>query len=448
MIDFITVYLDYLGLNGKTHLENCKAKLVFGKPGTFTNEGDFIPTKNFKAECVAEYKNLKFEIFKSGRIKLSGSLHVFWNNGKHNYNNFDFKALQEVLNEIAGQLDLDLKRATIHHMEYGVNLTDLAYSASQIVQHLMIHSGKGGPKMFGKSTFGTPSEFYSIERKEFILKCYSKSKHYNLIGTNIFRVENKILKSRELKKFKINSLFDLRNSTIINILLYRLLDIWDEVLINDWTIRELELTKNQRINLKEYRNPVFWVDLHQETRTRNRNRFRTKIGLYNSIVENYSENIHRIIRDSIIQQWTNNTLGNNTEVQTEKCKITTITPKPKKSDKVQDHLYIKGDLASIHFKVCSVTGINISSQKESSHFLSKQSILKIWQCDKLLYQELFVKYGPKPGRVLRLDEETEVMAKNIRNQESNIRKTKRHRYFKFKDSLFPYLPEIPIYAKG
>ena len=63
MIDFITVYLDYLGLNGKTHLENCKAKLVFGKPGTFTNEGDFIPTKNFKAECVAEYKNLKFEIF-------------------------------------------------------------------------------------------------------------------------------------------------------------------------------------------------------------------------------------------------------------------------------------------------------------------------------------------------------------------------------------------------
>ncbi|MBK6821528.1 MAG: hypothetical protein IPG87_00430 [Saprospiraceae bacterium] len=56
--------------------------------------------KGLIPEMTAEYKNLDFEIFKNGAVYLKGSLHVFWNDGIHNYNDFGIEGLKTVLKEL------------------------------------------------------------------------------------------------------------------------------------------------------------------------------------------------------------------------------------------------------------------------------------------------------------------------------------------------------------
>lgn len=419
MNDFIKLDITYVS---REHLESCG--LVFAKPGKVNQDtGEFLPDKRVKALLVAEYKNLKFEIFKSGKIVLSGSFHRYSNDGIHNYNNFTFAALQDVINDICQRFGIDPIKAIIHHLEFGINLYDLSYRATQIVQNLMIHSGRGNlPKHFKYLAHNTPSEFKCIVRDWYILKIYDKGKHYQR-EENIFRLECKAKKMHRLNDMGICNLADLTKPETMNKLSEMLQFLWSGVLINDWTIRQNEIAQDLRYKLKDWRNPTYWTNLKSATKTKNRNKFNKELNQYLILVQEHSDNIHKIINDSLVLNWCKNT----TELKNE------ITP-----SKVQEHPFIINGLAPAPDKVCIKTGIDISKQKEGSRYLREQTVREIYQFDKFIYQELFTKYGPKPERVLTPEEEFEAICKNIRNKDSNPRKRNRMRDFKYKNSLFPF----------
>lgn len=428
MIDFIKLDITSIG---KEKLE--ARGIVFNQPVLLNHEtGELTANKGIRAEYIANYKNLLFELFKGGKIILSGSLHRYYNDGLHNYNNFNFAGLNEVILDLQQRFGIDPKKSTIHHIEFGLNLFDLPYSASQIVQNLMIHSGKGNPlEVFKYHSQKTPSEYKSIVRDWYTLKTYDKGKHYQR-KEEIFRIECKATKMNQLNKLGISTLEDLTKIESMDILLNVLKSIWAGVLLNDWTIQEENLTPIIRNQLKDWRNIIYWINLKKECQIKNRNKFNYELNDYHKIVQEHSENVHKVIFDSLVQNW---------------CKNTTIERVALNLEKMQEHHLVMDDLAPIPSKVCKITGIDISNQKEGSYYLRESTIEKIYIEAKEKYQFLKDEFGPKKKQIESLKDEFEAIAKNIRNRDSNPRKRERDIFEKFKTSLFPYEPRIPIYSK-
>tara|TARA_R110002126_G_scaffold77796_3_gene194054 strand:+ start:126584 stop:126940 length:357 start_codon:yes stop_codon:yes gene_type:complete len=76
-------------------------------------------------ECsrlILEYKNLTITIYKNKVAILTGSLHYFYNDGIHNYNNFTFTNLINTLDEVANLLEIELYQFILQNIEFGVNL--------------------------------------------------------------------------------------------------------------------------------------------------------------------------------------------------------------------------------------------------------------------------------------------------------------------------------------
>lgn len=77
---------------------------------------------------VAKHKGLKFFIIKSKKYKgkyyceVRGSLHKYFNNGKHNTNDFTIKDLKTVINDLHKKFNINPKTAILRNVEFGVNI--------------------------------------------------------------------------------------------------------------------------------------------------------------------------------------------------------------------------------------------------------------------------------------------------------------------------------------
>ena len=419
MVDYIVLCLSYLS---KEILEAKGVEFRIPAKGFNPKTGELIKDERFNYKWEGEFKNLKFLIDTKGKVFLKGSLHKFWNNGEHNYNDFNLTALIEVINELRSKFGIIPEITKIHHVEIGLNIDDLHFKTKKINEHLLFHSGQGIPiEKFKYKRHLKDSDFIIVERDKYAIKSYDKAKHCGLHG-DIYRFEIKYKKAANLKVLGINTLSDLINPTKIELLKIDFLKKWNEVFLFDWTIRKDELKPKAKSKLKDWQRLNYWEELKALKESRNRNKFSTELKEYEKIVQGHSENVKVIIAESLDKKW---------------CKVTTeLIPKPN-SKKVQGHTNIIGELAPISQKYCKITGIDISAQKQGSRFLRETTLFEIYKNDKFQYQELVRKFGPRSGRILNLDEELIVICKNIRNQDSNPRLATRKRVITYRNSLFP-----------
>lgn len=84
----------------KCSIDEFKRKLPF-KIGVDLATGEIIDNVP-----KAEYKNFTFQIFQSGRIEITGSLHKYWNDGESNFNDFALEDVRQVINELRDLFDL------------------------------------------------------------------------------------------------------------------------------------------------------------------------------------------------------------------------------------------------------------------------------------------------------------------------------------------------------
>jgi hypothetical protein len=77
MIDFIKLETKPNDINGFLQ------RLNVGYKGEFVGE-----TFEVTGKYSAKIKNIKLKILPSGWLIIAGSIHQFWNDGKHNYNDF------------------------------------------------------------------------------------------------------------------------------------------------------------------------------------------------------------------------------------------------------------------------------------------------------------------------------------------------------------------------
>jgi hypothetical protein len=249
---------------------------------------------------VAEYHYCKIIIHKNN-VMFSGSIHKMWNSLNetfapnhiqtkkykgYNGNQFDYNAIIKVRKHLERLFNCCPKQMLFQNIEFGVNTT-LSFSPNLFLKGLLYHFNKLFEYRFN-------GNFAQVIHQRYLLKIYNKSYQYGITG-NLLRVELKIIKTVELKKIGVVTFADINKNTLDKakqLLLRR----FDEVMYYDYTIRKNKLSNHNKIALMKYSNPRYWINY---LKPKHRDRHKKRLA---EITDNYSDNLHRKIRQDILEK--------------------------------------------------------------------------------------------------------------------------------------------------
>ena len=339
-----------VSIEGNSLLDfHSKVNLSTGEMGVYSN---------------AYYKGLEFKKYlptqtnPKGRITLEGSLHKFWNNGAHNFNDFGVDQINSVCNDLADSFDIHSDNCRLINVEIGVNINP-PVKTKHILQRCIMHK-RDVLKWVQTKDEGN---YIQSRKQRHIIKLYDKKTHYTNQGFDILeetmRVEIKFCKMHQLNQLGIFTLADLINYDLSNFK-EQLLKEWDNVLLFDDKV--LKGSKNEG----KYSSSFYWQTLNSELFKYHRYKLKT-------LISETSNNLHKSVRDLIDEK---------VDILNEKT--TVINP-----------LYIpllRGVYDTKDRRSCKVTGLNISMQKESSFLLSHTGLKYYFKTDKKVYDEVKRKY--------------------------------------------------------
>ena len=268
MVDFVKVICRDVGfLRDHEYLETLFKREVNLSTGE---------TKNFES---ATLQNLKFKLYDSGLLELSGSLHKYWNNGQHNANDFSFSSLLNVLNELKREFGIDLDQCMIQNIEFGLNIRPPVPS-NEILESLVVHKAKGFDRRFN----GLMKE---ASYSQYICKYYDKGKQEKL-SHECFRYELKYIRSCQLTAFGIKNLADLQQSGWPKLVENELLKHWQNTLLYEPTYSQTPKY--------EWQIPCYWSKLPATTRLRQKQQFKR-------VMETHSENLKDQLETLLLGKW-------------------------------------------------------------------------------------------------------------------------------------------------
>ncbi len=238
----------------------------------------------------AFYKSMEFRIYESGTIYLSGSLHKYWNDGEHNFNDFDYEAFVSVLKDLKQKFNIDADQLILRQLEIGVNIVP-PYPTNDILNFCFIHRGR----QFNRISVPDEGRYIQAEHSQYFIKIYDKANHYRRKGydvpySELLRFEIKYRKMEKLKKLNIISLGDIVRMGFGDFV--ELLSTeWKAVLFYDFTI-----LYDKETHLK-YSNKLFWLELRNRPSAFNKHRRKLRY-----IVEYHSEQIAYCVNKRIVDK--------------------------------------------------------------------------------------------------------------------------------------------------
>ncbi len=235
----------------------------------------------------AKYKGLLFKIYYGNdanewysRITLEGSLHKFWNNGKHNYNDFGIVELLKVLEILKNKFGISPNNCKINQIEIGVNLI-VDFNVYDFLTCCIMH--KTNRLKWHKTN--SKGHYLLAEYQRYIFKLYDKATQYKnqkyKIENEILRIEIKYRNMEDLrKKYKISTFEDLLVFGLENFIPL-LIEKWQEVIFYEKEI--FDNTKDEN----KYNNANFWNKLNPENYKYHRKEMYKKIKKYDKSTKEY-----------------------------------------------------------------------------------------------------------------------------------------------------------------
>lgn len=376
--------------------------LTTGEMKTTNRNGNKVtPSKN------ASYKGLEFKIYDTGTIKLSGSLHKYWNDGAHNYNDFNNEAVLFILNDLNTKFDIDPSKCILKCLEIGINITP-PVPTNEILDNCLLHKTK--PFEYQKNS--NEGKYKQVEHSQYIIKIYNKALHYKSKGfkikDEIMRFEIKYTKMQKLNEKGIFSLQDLMNYGLRNFKEI-VLNEWQNVLFYDNTIQIEHLSRSSKKALLEYSNPNYWTGLLANNQTKNFTYHKNKL---KKIVSKNSNKIQDLIAETIGKK-----------VDFLNSKTIQIDPLTIMSKRI-----VFNDDNDTKKHICKVTGFNISMQKENSSLLSHTGLKYYYNTDKRIFEQIKRRYLTKIWFKSNFETQIKEIAHNIRNENSNKTKKQKRIY--------------------
>lgn len=286
-----------------------------------------------------EYCNMILKVYPNKGIYISGSLHKLYNEGLHNYNQFNESALNralELLNEVFG---IKPKNIRILCLEYGVNITPPIQS-NLIIDNLMQHKCKD----FEQKISNDKGKYSQCEHSDYIIKIYNKGKQYSL-DENLLRIE---IKQTNWSTYRLkNRIVTLQDFIECDktIFIQNLISKWNEIVFYDPTNKGVE-------KWSKYSNVNFWRD-----------------------IKGYSGTTIKKHRDRLRE------LNSNNGVDVQKLVSIEILQNIEKLQGVKNFKFNES-------KLCLVTGIDISMQKDNSKLLSHSGLRYLKETNSKAYESI------------------------------------------------------------
>lgn len=216
---------------------------------------------------IAYYRGLTFTIYESKRITVAGSLHKYWNKGKHNFNDFSTENLLKVLNDLKNKFKITPDVCDIKQLEIGINFRP-PYTTKEILASCLLHKTSQLKWIF------TPDEgnYKQVMHRNYYIKVYDKQKHYTQQGykipSELMRFEIKYRRNKLNNQLGITGKITLQDILDYNFKYFTdaLIKEWRNILFYDWTSLENSSYKDR------YSNDEYWLNLKQENFKYHRNK--------------------------------------------------------------------------------------------------------------------------------------------------------------------------------
>lgn len=258
-----------------------------------TNTGEISNTKK------AKFRGLSFIVKNDKYINLYGSFHKYKNDGLHNYNDFTINDFVEVLNDLSVKFEINPFTASLHSLEFGVNVT-LPFSVKMFLDAIISFKGKE----YVMETYNGNGRLLRFAFQQYELKIYDKGLQ-NELGENILRFEIRVIKmeyfNNKSRNIGINNYTDLLYLEKIKILSEHLLSAFNELLIYDNTINvdAIESRFDRELYIKG-QNTKYWSNLKVhclKTYYRHLIRFR-ELNLKHG-TNNLQKHLYELIKDKL-----------------------------------------------------------------------------------------------------------------------------------------------------
>ena len=255
MIDFIKIW-SYINSEEVSLLKNS-----FDFMGSYNvTTGESISRnrsgKEVKPYIEAEAKGMKIKLYPNGRCEIAGSIHKYFNDGKHNFNYFGRKELSHAIVELNKHLNINISEFRLSNIEIGVNITP-PVDSDIIINNAFMYKNK----VFENKFHSDEGNYKQAGLTEYLVKLYNKRKHYTnqgyVIDNETLRFELKYTVMRSINDLGVVYVKDLEKG--LESFKKPLLNAWNNVLLYDHTI-DYYLPEKTRL---EYSNPNYWMSLKQ-----------------------------------------------------------------------------------------------------------------------------------------------------------------------------------------
>ena len=225
------------------------------------------------------YYGLRITLNQHGECCIKGSVHKFANDGLHNANDFFMSDYKTALNTLSDNIGLNPDITPVNGFEFGVNIK-LPINPNNALKRLILHKCNSG-----KSS----GYFKQFDYKDYSFKFYNKSELTKIEpyqSGNILRIEVKVSKMRYIKIHGVNckTLSDLLDVSVWERLEKVLIKTIEDCLFIDFSEHESkQLTDKENIKYLKYKNPLYWVELHD-----NRKKYSYERKRCNKFIEQHS----------------------------------------------------------------------------------------------------------------------------------------------------------------
>jgi len=323
----------------------------------------------FKVIPSKKYENQKY-------CNINGSLHKYFNDGLHNYNDYSFVDICQTVKDLQTNFDIIPEQSILKSIEIGLNI-ELPITAKEFLKMLVSMPTRRFTELSVKNV--KLGKICEIGDKT--IKFYDKGKQANLKTKNLLRIELKYNRMRVLNtKYDIRTLADLTDFEKIKNLYKEIIKIFNEVIINERNIKTKNLSKDNQIIYWQYSSPEFWEELNHKVRYREKRKYETFLNQF------APQTIKKEIAFFIVDKWQylmkhkgiNDvaiSTGLKENLKPEIVAISTLDCRRKLSPEPKKDKNIKTDKKKS--PTCVVCGLDISDKKSGSKYCSKKCRNKI-----------------------------------------------------------------------
>lgn len=413
MIDFLKFYIT----DNSTiqHLEN-HYLLEWVKSEDKLNLFDI---EVIKTKTVKHFKGIVFCFF-SNRVDIIFKPHYYFNDGLHNANDFKVIDCIQTILELKTLFKIDLDLLKIVNIEFGLNIVS-PIDIKNLIAFLLYHERNEfktdlglaySKKSFKANANGTMNTYK-------IIKAYAKGlqfpEHCNI---NTFRFEIKSKQSKYFNQFGIYTANDLLKYDCYVKISNEIINEFDKVLLLDCETDFSCLKASEQTKITKYLNTLTWFNISQDPY---KNRFNKERAKYLSIVSKVENNLKNRIENLIFKKL-------------ELLKSGYISTQ--NESKIKSFQNIKSGYYSTIYKggnvtqtekatdkkerrICRVTKLDISMQKDESILLSHSGIKYYLENNPNTFEKIKTEYLSSIWLNSDLKTQIKEIAHNIRNTHSN-----------------------------